>query len=702
MKKFITIPLLVLALFISAATVNAQQSKPEKLYQQALYEMEALGNFAKAIELFNRVASEFPKEKALAAKALLHVGMCHEKLGGTEAQKAYERVIKEFADQREAVKEARARLIALGNGRKPEEKLAMTTRQIWAGSDVDILGAPSPDGRVISYTDWETGDLAIRDLVTGEKHRLTNKAPGWVSSELALFSVPSPDGKKVAYAWLNKDWFFDLSVIGVGDSTPRILYRNEEVGSIQPHDWSRDGKSILASLSRKDGTNQIVLVTVADGSVRVLKTLDWRYSLKMSLSPDGRYIVYDVPQKEDVGEHDIFLLATDGSREIPLIKHPANDLYPVWTPDGKKILFASDRTGSLGAWIINVADGKPQGSPEIVKPDIGRVLPMGFTRQGSFFYGLQTGTDDAYTAEMDPTTGKILTPPEPIAQHFMGSNFSPDWSPDGKNLVYISRRGPVPGGLGSSVLAIRSVETGEERELSIKMRFFRRPRWSPDGQSLLVIGRDKKSLWGLYRIDAQTGNVTAIMQSEPGSHTQWAEWSADGKAVFFNEFNRKDFRISMRDLETGQEKELLRGTVQDFAVSPDGQQLVLSFSNPKSPSNSLLLISTAGGEPRVLLREKEGEIVTGITGFRGLAWTHDGKSVLYIKKANSDPKDETFELWRVPIDGGERQSMGLTMSGLRNIRLHPNGKRIAFTAGKNKSEVWVMENFLPKEERAQK
>ena len=78
---------------------------------------------------------------------------------------------------------------------------------------------------------------------------------------------------------------------------------------------------------------------------------------------------------------------------------------------------------------------------------------------------------DVYIATLDPATGKVLTPPEKIPQRFEGMNASPDWSPDGKYLVYMSVRGlATTESVSSYVLVIHSIETGEERELPMKRR----------------------------------------------------------------------------------------------------------------------------------------------------------------------------------------------------------------------------------------
>ena len=482
-----------------------------------------------------------------------------------------------------------------------------------------------------------------------------------------------------------------------------MLFSNEKGEYLQPAAWSPDGNHILATFARKDRTNQIVLVSVADGSVRVLKTLDWRWP-EMSFSPDGRTIAYAFPPQEDSPNHDIFLLATDGSREIPLVEHPANDIFPVWAPDGKRIVFASDRTGSMGAWVIQVANGKPQGSPELVKPDMGRIMPMGFTETGSYYYGLRTGMNDVYIATLDLKTGKLLTPPTKATQRFVGSNYAPAWSPDGKYLAYISQRGHSRNGQGSRIISIRSVKTGEERELSPNLNVLSNgvPRrthlpWSPDGRSFLVVGRDKKNRRGIYQIDARTGDATTIVQNEPGGYMLRVACSPDGEAIYYTGAISKGSRILVRDLQTGQEQELYRAAVASFvttlALSPDGRLLAFVMVDRDTQSTVLLVMPAGGGEPRDLLRMQEPE---GITLVGGITWRPDSREVIFGKGKENG---EMTELWRISAQGGEAQRLGLAMDGLRNLRFHPDGRQIAFSAGTPfAAELWVMENFLPKAE----
>ena len=80
-----------------------------------------------------------------------------------------------------------------------------------------------------------------------------------------------------------------------------------------------------------------------------------------------------------------------------------------------------------------------------------------------------------------------------------------------------------------------------------------------------------------------------------------------------------------------------------------------------------------------------------MTGYPGTAWTPDGRHVLFTK---TKAKSSDMTLWSVPAQGGAPNKIDLTMSSLRELQIHPDGKRIAFAAGQDQTEVWVLENFL--------
>jgi Tol biopolymer transport system component len=678
----LTLGSFLLAGLVLAALANAQKEEPPPLLLEKATKLELIdGDLKGAIEIYQKILNLQGVSRAVAARALLHLGQCHEKLGNAEARKAYERLVREFADQEEEAGRARARLAALG-----ERNGAIRVRQVWAGFDEGIFGAPTRDGRYLTFQDGSE-DLAVRDLSTGLKRRLTNKGPR--SLEFALLSVPSPDGKDVAYAWYNKDGFYDLRIVGLDGSNPRVLYANADVEYLEPTDWSPDGKSLLAVFYGKDKKTQIVLVAVRDGSVRVLKTFDQQAPERGRFSPDGRFVAYAFPQGPSADEHDIFLLAVDGSRETPLVQHPANDVVFDWTPDGKGILFGSDRGGTMSAWWIRSVDGKPSGVPELIKPDLGQdVDPMGFTRDGSYYYSVRTGMSDVSIAELDLVSGRVLVPPVLATQRFAGSNSRPDWSSDGRQLVFLSKRGS--GAWGARAICVRDTESGEVRELASKLNRVDWVRWSPDGRYLLAAASVDGG-FPICRIDVQTGEFERVVPKALG----WpAVWSPDGRAIVFHRYHNtaKALSVVVRDLGARQEKELFSVADPSYycaslALSRDGRQLAFAVHEAESQSNVLKVLPAAGGEARDLLRGVE-------MAFPGsVAWTPDGLSLLFTGKPS--PRGSRTELWRVSVQGGEPQKLDLTADKIRDLRIHPDGRHIAYTAGKDRIEVWALDHFLP-------
>jgi len=566
----------------------------------------------------------------------------------------------------------------------------VVVRRVWSGAGVDISGTPSPDGRYLSFADWETGDLAIREIAAGEMRRVTNKESWFKSGEFASYSTISPDGQQVAFAWFAQaggtgEWLWELHVARLDGSSARTLIRNADIEYVQPASWSPDGQHILAVISRKDRSNQIVLVSAADGSVRVLRTRNGGFPRNLSFSRDGRQIAYSFPQQEGSGPQDILWLAADGSREAPLVEHPADDFVLGWTPDSAGVLFASDRRGTTDAWFVPVADGKPQGAPHLVRTDLGHVSPLGFTQKGAFYYGVLTGTNDVYTATMDLAAGTLLSPPTPVSRRFVGSNLQPDWSPDGKHLVYISGRQVFPGGeKHGGILKIRNVETGEERELAPKLNGFFEPRWAADGRSLFAWGSNREGRPGLFRIDAQNGNVTTIVE---GDDIYNPTPSPDGKTIFFRRGGGgPNAGLVARSLETGQERVIFSRLAKGMALSPDGR--LLAFRTVGENTVNLNVMPAAGGEARELVR-------VAADNMPAIAWMRDSRGVLFARPGRSAEGTPVLELWRVPAEGGEAQKLGLAMEGLGDLRVHPDGRRIVFGAGRPHAEVWVMENFLP-------
>jgi Tol biopolymer transport system component len=676
--------------------VKGQEQQPEQLLSEAIYLEEVNGELDKAITSYQSIVDTYPDNRPVAAMAYLHMGRCYEKLGKEEARKAYRQVIREYADQSDLAKKASARLAALEKLDGPEVAKKLAVRQLWSGPGVDAFGSPSPDGRFLTFTDWETGDLAIRKLSTGENTRLTNKGSFMTPMAFALNSRISPDQKLIAYSWMNKYGTYDLSLIGIDGSADRVLYSKDSIEAY-PQEWSTDGKHIATFLySHKDEDHQIVWISVEDGSVRVLKTKleGHATSSGVSHSPDDQYIVYAHPVEEDPANYDIYLLATDGSGEIPLVEHPANDRLLGWVPGKKEVLFRRDYLGSWDVWAIQVDNGKAVGSPKRILSDVGSIVPLGFSQNGSFYFSNMKRRFTVEVAPFDLNTGTIQ---EQSGRSILGSNFQSVWSPDGESLAFINEQVGTEGqGFYHRPLHILDLETGEERELAsdLEVRF---PRWSPDGSSVLITGYDNKKSdqkdynGGVYKIDVKDGHVSELVQFPPVQNflldVWWnnsvADWSKDGKAIFY--INQGI--INMLDLESGTEKQLYQNNqlVRLLKLSPDGERLVCGTTNEKEATTSLLILPISGGEPVEFYNYQE------FSGIRiVLTWTPDGKYLLIPRKLN-----QGSVMWRISPNGGEPEELWQSDKEYASLSIHPDGQQIVFSTFEQIIEIWTMENFLP-------
>ena len=454
---------------------------------------------------------------------------------------------------------------------------------------------------------------------------------------------------------------------------------------VSPLDWSPDQKHILVrgTYTGEWKAGGLSLVAVADGAARlltggdaVLSSFDCRFS------PNGLTIACSRPAPGD-RRSDIFLLPVDGGPEFPLVQHPADDAFLEWLPDGRGILFASDRNGTVDMWSLQIERGQPKGAPVLLRRSLGPTTPMRLTRGGAFYYETPASFIDVYTASLDPKTGALAGPPNKEPLPWEGHNRWPAWSPDGRRLAYVSMRplvvGPyAPGAARAFLVCVYSAETGRVREYpSLRANI---PRWSPDGRYLYVTGSNR-TRGGLDRIDVETGEVTPVLQE--GSLGQV---SADGRLLVFC---RQGGRLLVRNLQNGQEKELDGPGVWPFdvAISRDGSQLAwIVRSDDKK--RILKVMPFPDGTP------KEIHQLGGPD--QGIAWSPDGRFIYYSDLPAAGGK--TWHLWRVPADGGTAQDLGSAANFHEHLSVHPDGSRITFsteTLNPEPAQLWVMENFLP-------
>jgi Tol biopolymer transport system component len=683
------ISILCMAVLAGALAQPATESASD-LFQRALLKERTEGNLPEALKLYQRIVVTHGSDRKLAAQALLRMAECHQKLGDAESRRIYERLVREYPDQKEAVAEADLHLRFID--KRPGKETDVVARQIWVGDSLHLGGSPSHDARYFVVPD-DKGNVSIRDLKTGETRVVTRDAQ---QDAYAFHPVLSPDGKQVAYTWGHRS----IRVTSVDGSHTRMLFSGESTSV--PLAWSPDSKRLLAFLSKGvPGRVEYSFISISDGSLSRVKSFERDTSgspLYGSISPDGRYVVYSV-RSTDANVRGIFAIAADGSREAPLVQSAANDISPFWTPDGKSVVFTSDRSGTVDLWSIRVADGKPQGSPDLLRANVGEI-GLGFARDGSYYYGTRTQEDDVYLATIEPESLKVIEQPRRISEKFAGHNLNPEWSPDGQSIAFL-RRGAaaqragagVFGGFGIAEVIIQSIVTSEERALAkIQANLFGIPRWFPDGKSLLMADRDPISY---MQIDAQTGSARVLAKDLERS-TPTVALSHDGKSLFYSSAEGETkspevLRLIKRDLASGQETELYRTEslgygLFEIAVSPDGTRIAFLVNNgTRENDRSLITVPTGGGPARELYRGAYSNPLPN-----SCAWTRDGRYLLVAAA-----EGHSVQLRAVPAGSGEVRPLDISMTHLRGPSVSPDGRRIAFTAGRQRDELWVIRNLLP-------
>jgi len=587
--------------------------------------------------------------------------------------------------------------------------------------DCTANAAVSADNRLVCYPKYdESGELVVHNLVTGKEHIIKASAGAAGHESDPLWPVFSPDGRIIAYMVVdeqeNPKWEKihprDLYLIGTDGSNKRLLCR----GNI-PIVWSSDGKRILVTIASKDDPSYIVWVSTEDGSIEKRVEFPKRWQAA-SPSPDGRYLAFDRPQEGEsnaswfAGRWDIFALDFNTGQESAIACNPACEVLLGWAPSGKHILFLSDRMGTWDAWLQPVADAVPAGQTQLVCRNLGHVRPGRFAQDGSYYYQVAYNSSRIYFGEMDLHTAQVVSAPK--ALEGTGFDTCVDWSPDGRFAAYCSRNPDRP---GPFTIHIHNVAAGTERrfELDAKLEVVGYLRWSPDGKSLLIsslwnytLGSEYNEKEGIdsrvYRIDIKSGKGSVLMQSKR-RHVKGAELSPDGKTLFYScssvlrdEQDRAGNSLLIRkDLTSGEEKPLFEfsaGTGWSFAVSRSGEFVAIAPNEQKGSSDALtkkiMVIPSAGGQITELVRwdETPGAI-------RSVAWTPDGNGIVFVLQSDIND-DTTMELWYVLTDASPpRKIMEADLAGWSGVRVHPDGRRIAFDAARRFYELWAMEDFLP-------
>ena len=665
--------LAVFAVVLAVSLHAAQQiDSAEIQLQAAINKATVEGDLKGAIFDFQKLLNTTGVSRSVAARALLHLGQCHEKLGTAEARKSYERVLKDYADQGDVVRQARERLATLAKTAVPSPEDALQSRRVigpWNHQRV----AASPDGRYVAYC-----CMVVHDVATGREQTFT--------VNMAAAPAFSPDSVEIAYVAQPSNEAPELRIVKRTGADDRVLFTRADVRSIALFDWMPDGKNLLVRLTREDKSTELALVPVAGGSPRTV-TSPSPYTGPAErglLSPDGKYLAYRVQAAGAGGAWTTRAFALDGSLEASLLDRPANAWNIGWTGDGRFAFYSAER-GSEGIWAVKVVDGKTQGTPERVAGKLDEsIQPVGLTRGGAFFYQKQLLDFQIHLMSVAPVSGAVKT-----ARVINGTQ-SPDWSPDGRFLAYAQT--------GTGLVTIHTLATGATRTLWTGLPgAIMSLKWYPDLAALAAQGvgpEGTMSSIGLRRVDLASGSLSDILLGR-----NWAEFganptfSADGKVLTYKAFDsaRQVSTLTQYNLETGGKESLLERKppqyVSAFSVSPRTGQIAVAMQEVNEP-NSIGLLDPLTRELRIIHRTPRGDYIPASLS---LAWIPDGRALLFVTAPGAT--GSPMSLYRIPVSGGQPEKL-FEAETIFQVRVHPDGGQVAIDTRRFRFETSVADNLF--------
>jgi TolB protein len=233
-------------------------------------------------------------------------------------------------------------------------------RKLTNEAGFDVSPAWSPDGRRIAFTSSRSmppgfggeqrlySELYVMNADGSNVQRITNNV-GMIDFQPAW----SPDGRQIVVARgpgttppqgkLAQPT--DLWIIDLATGRERQLTNSPETWEWYAH-WSPDGRRIAFNGDLAEPGNDDVYTIGVDGTALQRLTTRPGYDADVRYSPDGKSLVFD---SDRTGNIDIFLMRTNGTNVRQLTNDPGADFSASFSPDGQVISFDSDRDGNLGA-----------------------------------------------------------------------------------------------------------------------------------------------------------------------------------------------------------------------------------------------------------------------------------------------------------------------------------------------------------------
>jgi len=406
--------------------------------------------------------------------------------------------------------------------------------------------------------------------------------------------------------------------------------------------------------------------------------------ISLDVSPDGKQIIFDL-----LG--DLYSLPVTGGKATRLTSGMAYDVQPRFSPDGKKVVFVSDRSGGENLWIMN-ADGKD--TTALTTGNLNQYISPVWSPDGKYVVtsrsGGTFGAAKLYMYHVDGGKGVALTaiPTPPPALKMLGAAFGKD----PRYTWFAARTGDWQyNAVGPQYqLYVWDRETGRTSQMSTRVGSAFRPALSSDGKYLVYASRfetrtglrirnleTQAEEWLAFPVQRDDIESRAPMDAYPGY-----AFTPDSKAIVVS-YGGEIWRVPVDKsaparipfeaevkLEMGPEVKFAwrvdtataftAKQIRDIAPSPDGTKLAFSALD------RLYVVDLPNGTPQRVSKHDVGEFMP--------AWSPDGKSIAFTTW--TDATGGT--LMRATVDAKKVWSTRpLTGSGLySDIAWSPSGDRI--------------------------
>ena len=279
-------------------------------------------------------------------------------------------------------------------------------------------------------------------------------------------------------------------------------------------------------------------------------------------SPDGRKVAFASADRQpwDGGNFDLYVMNADGSGLRRLTRDPASDVAPVWSPDGRKIAFIRSHAPAEGrgppesdVYVINV-DGSGErnltgdavsGGP-MWSPD-GRRIAFTSGRDASGLWG-----GSIYVMNADGSGQRRLT---------RNAGFVLGWSRDGRKIAFTRAGGRGRG--GPAVIVHLRHERGRERAAAADAHGagqLQPSSWSPDGRKILFVS-ERDGNFEVYVMNPD-GSGRRNLTRHPG-HDSAPSWSPDGRKIVFTTKRDGNFEVYVMNADGSEQRNLTRNPAPD-------------------------------------------------------------------------------------------------------------------------------------------